>query len=125
MSSSKLQPPSPTESGDVLSVVQDSRNWMTLGEVASISDVSRAKCHILLKQFVSSRKISAKEMPSGISYASNLVAMREKKAPPMFTEFRMAKALFQVYPQLLRGKSLPPLVTKPSQAQSLAMLART
>jgi hypothetical protein len=116
--------PSTREYEDVLLVIEESRGWVTLSDVATISAVSRAKCQVLLIQLVHSGKVFTKGVGTKAVYANHRIVSREKKAPIMNTEFRIAKALFEVHPELLSGKGLRPYIAKPYQTQALAMISR-
>lgn len=123
MTANKLKP-SHGDVQDVLMVVEDSRNWATLSDISTMSAVSRAKCQIVLAQLVQRGKIYAKGEGSKVIYGNRHVFLREQKAPVPDTEFRYAKPLFEVHPELLSGKGLRPYIAKPFQAQSLAMISR-
>lgn len=124
MAALKNSNPSMGDYKDMLIVIEESRTWLSVSEISNISAVSRAKCQILLAQLIESGKVFSKGEGAKLMYANRQVILREKKPVTMDTEFRYAKALFEVHPELLSGRARQPYVAKPYQAQALAMISR-
>lgn len=114
----------------VLSVVQDSRSWMELRQIASLSGVSMAKCRALLAHMVpkklitSTLKTSARH-PDGIEmYAKLCMAKCQAEHRQGENGFEIAKSRFELWPELMDGRTHRVYAAKPNQLHSLAMLSR-
>lgn len=114
----------------VLSVVQDARSWLELRQIALLSEVSMAKCRALLAQMVAKKQITSTlktsvRHPDGIEmYAKLCMAKCQAEQRQGENGFEIAKSRFELWPELMDGRTHRVYAAKPNQLHSLAMLSR-
>lgn len=114
----------------VSQVIEDSRSWIELKHIVSLSGVSYKHCREILQRLIDSeivgikpnqdRKITAGE----IAYGKRSVVERDAKQRESTSEFKFPKSIFALKPDLLQGKAYRAYEAKPNQAMPLAMLSR-
>ena len=114
----------------VLSVVQDARSWLELRQIALLSEVSMAKCRALLAQMVAKKQITSTlktsvRHPDGIEmYAKLCMAKCQAEQRQGENGFEIAKSRFELWPELMDGRTHRVYAAKPNQLHALAMLSR-
>ena len=114
----------------VLSVVQDARSWLELRQIALLTGVSMAKSRALLAQMVAKRQITSKirtsvRHPDGIEmYAKLCMAKCQAEQRQGENGFEIAKSRFELWPELMDGRTHRVYAAKTNQLHSLAMLSR-
>lgn len=114
----------------VSQVIEDSRTWIELKHIISLSGVSLKHCREILNRLVASGAVSIKpnqdqKLPAGeVTYGKRRVAERDAKQRENTSEFKFSKSIFALKPELLHGGPHRAYEAKPSQAMSLAMLTR-
>ncbi|MBU3602286.1 hypothetical protein [Polynucleobacter sp. AM-25C3] len=114
----------------VLSVVREARSWLELRQIALLSGVSMAKCRALLAQMVTKKQITSTlktsvRHPDGIEmYAKLCMAKCQAEQRQRENGFEIAKSRFELWPELMDGRTHRVYAAKPNQLHSLAMLSR-
>lgn len=111
-------------------VVQDSRTWMDLKQIVSLSGVSLTHCKVILSKLIECGEVSTKTKQSTSSphaihlYAKKSIGIAEERQQSANSVFKYAKSRFELRPELLDGKTHQIYAAKPNQLHSLAMLSR-
>ena len=114
----------------LLQVINDSRSWLNLKQIATMGDIPISKCKPIIAQLVAKgvvvKKVqTSRQFPEGVTlYAKKSLALKEAEQLKNPSDFKCAKSFFQCHPELLEGKTEPTYSARPSPLQSLAMLAR-
>ena len=114
----------------VSQVVDDSRSWIELKDIVSLSGVSCKFCKEILGGMVASGLVGLKpnqdpKLPMGqIAYGKRSIVERDAKQRENASEFKLSKSIFALKPELLQGGTYQAYEAKSNQAMSLAMLSR-
>ena len=114
----------------VSQVIQESRSWIDLKEIVILSDVPLSSCKVILAQLISSgvvgtklKQITRSSKPA-LVYAKRSIVDLEEKQRNSDSAFKYAKSRFQLWPELMDGKTHRIYNVQPNQLLSLAMLTR-
>lgn len=114
----------------VLNIVREARSWLEIKQVSLLSEVSIAKCRVLLPQMVAQKQITSilktnSRHPDGVEmYAKPSMAKCQAKPNKSESGFEIAKSRFQLRPELMDGTTHQVYCAKPLELHSLAMLSR-
>lgn len=115
----------------VSQVIEDSRSWIELRHIVSLSGVSLKHCREILAKLVASGIVGIKpnqgqKIAMGeIAYGKRSLVERDARLRESASEFRISKSIFALKPDLLNhGGQHPTYQAKPNQSMTLAMLTR-
>jgi len=114
----------------VSQVIQESRSWIELKQIVSLSGVSLTHCKAILAKLISCGFVGAKVKQSTHSahpvmiYAKQSVVEAEERQRSANSAFKHAKSRFQLWPELMDGKAYRPYTASPNALVPLAMLSR-
>lgn len=127
----KINPNLDIERFDAVSqVVQESRSWIELKQIVSLSGVSLTQCKVILSKLIACGEVGTKVKQSIhsahpiLAYAKRSVVEAEERQRSANSAFKLAKSRFELWPELMDGKTHRVYNATPNQLPPLAMLSR-